>query len=156
MFELELVSFPNLGLQLCRLRFLGIQSLSNDLVQKVVSEDFHDRSIQRRPLQREHLLEPMIRKSNSHIAVRDQNAFDQARQDGAQAKVLVGNFLSDLSLSLCHLFQVLVNLPEDSRTLNFIGKRSVGHQVTDFATQNKQPAPEQDRRQGKGAQQNEP
>src|SRR5260370_24926152 len=147
MFQLELVSFPNLCLQLRGPRSSGIQSLLNYLVQKVVSEDFHHRSVHWRLWQREHLLETVVRESNPHIAVRDQNALDHACQDGAQTKVFVTNLSCKLSLPLCHLYQVLMNLPDDPRTWKLMGQRSAGNQIANFATQKKYAAPERDRQQ---------
>src|SRR6478672_12214773 len=137
MSQLELVSFSNLSLQLRRLGFSAIEGLLNDLVQKMISEDFHDRSVHRRFWQREHLLETIIRQPDPQVAVRDQNAFDETGQNRTKAKVLVGNLLSDLPLPLCHLLQVLMDLPEDPRAGYFIGKNTVGNQVADLAPQEK-------------------
>jgi hypothetical protein len=156
MFQLKLISFPNLRLQLRGPRFFGIQSLLNYLVQNVVSENFHHRAVHGRLWQREHLLETIVRESNPHIAVRDQNALDQTCQDGAQTKVFVGNLSFYRSLPLSHLHQVLMDLPEDPRTSKFMGQRSIGNQAAHFATQKKYAAPEHDRQQGNGAYEDQP
>jgi hypothetical protein len=156
MFQLELVSFPNLCLQLRGPRFFGIQSLLNYLVQKVVSKDFHYCSVHWRLWQREHLLETIVRESNPHVAVRDEHALDQACQDGAQTEVFVSNLSRNLSLPLRHFQKVLMNLPEDPRTSKFMGQRSVGNQVAHFAAQKKYAAPDHDRQQGNGAYEDQP
>ncbi len=137
MFQLELVSFLDLGLQLRRLWFPCIESLPNYLMQKVVAEDFHHRSIHWGLWQREHLLETLIHESDLHIVVRDQNALDHTRQDRPQTEVFVGDLSLDLSLPPRHLFQVLVNFPHDPGTWNLMGKHFRRNQTPHFAAQNK-------------------
>jgi hypothetical protein len=48
MFELKPISVPYLGLQLCRLRFPGVERFSDDLVNEMIPENLHDRAIHRR------------------------------------------------------------------------------------------------------------
>src|SRR5215469_15860694 len=151
MLKLELISFPDLGLQFRRPWFLRFQRLLNDLVQKVVSEHFHHRSIHRRLWQREHLMETFVRQADPQVAVGDQNALDHACKDSAQTEVFVCDLSCKLSLPLRQLSEVLVNLPDDSGTRNVIRERSVGNQIADFATQKEHSAPEHHREQCNGA-----
>jgi len=141
MLLLELITLPDLDLQLCRLRLPCIQGLANDLVHKVISEDFHHGPINRGFGQREHALKAFIYESDLHRAIRDQNTFDHAGQNSPQTEIFVGNMPRDLPLSPRHLIQIAVNFLDDPGTWSLLRKAHVRQQILYFATQEEQAPP---------------
>src|ERR1700722_12187172 len=113
MLQVELVTVPDLGLQLCRLWFSRIERLLNDLVHQVISENFHHRSVDRGLRQREHPLQSIVHQSDAHLAIRDQNTLDHASKNSPETEILVRDVARHLSLSARNLFQIPVNLQDD-------------------------------------------